>query len=205
MKLIGNGAEAKIYLDVDSDKVVKRRIEKGYRIKEIDEPLRKQRTRREARILEKLKGLVPEFIAVDEEKMEMSMQYIEGQLVKEAIDILNDKKRDKIMQKIGENVGRMHLLNVAHGDLTTSNMILSGNDVKLIDFGLSFVSDKIEDKAVDIHLLKHALESKHYQHFEKLFASFLEGYKRINPEFNQVIERFKLVEKRGRYKRRMGS
>ena len=31
----------------------------------------------------------------------------------------------------------------------------------MIDFGLSFVSNKIEDKAVDIYVLKRALISSH--------------------------------------------
>ena len=39
-KLIAQGAEAKIFLD--KDKIIKQRVEKDYRIKEIDGKLRKQ-------------------------------------------------------------------------------------------------------------------------------------------------------------------
>ena len=44
--------------------------------------------------------------------------------------------------------------------------ILKNGKVYFIDFGLGFFSNKTEDKAVDLHLLKQALESKHYQIFE---------------------------------------
>jgi hypothetical protein len=40
--------------------------------------------------------------------------------------------------------------NIAFGDI----------HVFLIDFGLSFISSRIEDKAVDLHVLKQAIEAK---------------------------------------------
>ena len=50
-KKIGQGAEASVFLDRD---IIKRRFEKSYRIPEIDNPLRKFRTRRESKILSTL-------------------------------------------------------------------------------------------------------------------------------------------------------
>ena len=46
----------------------------------------------------------------------------------------------------------------------------------LIDFGLSSYSHKIEDKAVDLYVLKRALISLH-TNSDKLFDLFLEKYK----------------------------
>src|SRR3989344_5044254 len=66
-----------------------------------------------------------------------------------------------------------------------------------IDFGLGFHSHKLEDKAVDLHLLKQALEAKHFEHWEILFKEFIKGYK--NPK---VLEQLRKVESRGRYKDR---
>ena len=81
-------------------------------------------------------------------------------------------------------------------------MILSKeNKIFFIDFGLSFFSDKTEDKAVDLHLLKKALESKHYKIFEECFKAALEGYKKSD-NYEAIIKRFQIVEKRGRYKER---
>ena len=57
----------------------------------------------------------------------------------------------------------MHSLNVIHGDLTTSNLMLRENSdsVVVIDFGLSFVSTLAEDKAVDLYVLERAFASTH--------------------------------------------
>lgn len=71
--------------------------------------------------------------------------------------------------------------------------------VYFIDFGLGFESHKIEDKAVDLHLIKQALEAKHFKNFEKFFEAVLHGYK-ISKHYKEVMERFRKVETRGRYK-----
>jgi Kae1-associated kinase Bud32 len=72
--------------------------------------------------------------------------------------------------------------------------------VYFIDFGLGFHSSKIEDKAVDLHLLRQALEAKHFKNWEILFKEVLKGYSEYK-DSKKVLERFKAVERRGRYKR----
>ena len=203
MKLIGNGAEARVYLDASKNIVLKRRIEKGYRIFEIDKKLRVWRTRREAKVLAKLGDICPDVVDVSEN--EIFMSYLEGPMVKDAVDGMVKSKSLKIFSLIGEKVSEMHSMDVIHGDLTTSNMIVLGKDVKLIDFGLSFSTNKIEHKAVDVHLFKQALESKHHEHFKVYFDSFLKGYRKGNIAYSEVIDRLEKVEKRGRYKRRVGA
>ena len=200
MKLIGNGAEARVYLDAKKNIVLKRRIEKGYRITEIDKKLRVRRTRREAKVLAKLGDICPDVVDVFDN--DISMNYLEGPMVKDVVDGMIKSKSLKIFKLVGEKVSKMHSMNVIHGDLTTSNMIVLGNDVKLIDFGLSFSTDKAEHKAVDVHLFKQALESKHHEHFKIYFESFLKGYKKGNIDYSEVIDRLEKVEKRGRYKRK---
>jgi len=68
----------------------------------------------------------------------------------------------------------------------------------IIDFGLGFFSSKQEDKAVDLHLIKQALEAKHYQNHEELFNNLLKGYKW--KDSRKIINRLKIVERRGRHK-----
>lgn len=195
MKRISGGAEAEIYLD--GSKIIKKRIPKSYRIKEIDVPLRKTRTRKEAKILEKLpkEVLHPSLIKMDDTEMNIEMDFIPGDKVR---DIL-DKKLD-ICEEIGEKIALMHNSGIVHGDLTTSNMILCKGKVYLIDFGLSYFTDKIEDMAVDLHLLKQALESKHYKIFEKAFKLMMEGYKSKSKNYSEIKKRFDIVELRGRNK-----
>jgi len=78
-------------------------------------------------------------------------------------------------------------------------MILKDNLVYFIDFGLSFESQKTEDKAVDMHLIKEALEAKHFSNSRELFSYILKGYKK-SPNASSVLKRLEIVEKRGRYK-----
>ncbi len=196
MEIIAQGAEA--VLLKDKNEIIKERIKKNYRIKEIDERLRKFRTKREAKVIDKLEGISPKLIEMDDKKMKIEMEFIEGKLLR---DYLDEKNFEEICNKIGENIAFIHDQNIIHGDLTTSNMILKNNEIKFIDFGLSFFSHKIEDKAVDMHLLKQALESKHYEFWERAFNSVLKGYKKSQTS-NEVIKRLEQVEKRGRYKQK---
>ena len=163
MKLISIGAEAKIYLD--NDVIIKKRLSKNYRLKDVDDKLRKFRTRREAKILEKLPSeiLGPKLISVDDKNMEIKMTYVRGQKVRDILENNID-----ICKEIGEKLALMHNSKIIHGDLTTSNMIYD-KQLFFIDFGLSYFSQKIEDKAVDLHLLRQALESKHYKIYDKAF------------------------------------
>jgi TP53 regulating kinase-like protein len=198
-KIIGRGAEA--VLTRKDSHLVKDRIKKSYRIDILDDKLRKQRTRKEAKLLAKASKLipVPEIIKTDE-KEKIEMEFLEGKKLSEHLDEL--KNAEEICKEIGENMAKLHDAGIIHGDLTTSNMILSDKDNKVyfIDFGLGFESKKIEDKAVDLHLIKQALEAKHFRNFEKFFQSVLEGYK-TSKHHIATIARLKAVEKRGRYKK----
>jgi Kae1-associated kinase Bud32 len=200
-KIIYSGAEAILYKD--GNKLVKERISKGYRHPFIDNMKRKYPTRRENKLLTKAMKVgmnVPQVIEADEKKMKVTMEYLKGDVLKNTLDDYNKRKREKVCKKIGEQTALMHDNNIIHGDLTTSNMILN-DEVYFIDFGLGFISAKDEDKAVDIHLLKQAFESKHYKHYEELYNFFLKGYKKSKNSKN-VLERLEKVELRGRYKRK---
>ena len=195
MKIICQGAEAILYQE--KNKLIKERIPKTYRIKEIDDKLRKFRTRREGKILEKASINVPKIFKIDDNNMKIEMEFIPGKLLKDILDGLSISERNKICRQIGQEISKLHEQNIIHGDLTTSNMIYYKDKIYFIDFGLSFFSHKIEDKAVDLHLLKQALESKHYKHFESTFKTILSSYKN-----KEVLSRLQIVEKRGRYKRK---
>ena len=69
-----------------------------------------------------------------------------------------------------------------------------------VDFGLSFLSERIEDRAVDLHLFRQALESKHYRIWEKAYKSALDGYKSEAKKAEEILKRLEIVERRGRYK-----
>ena len=200
-KLVAQGAEAKLFLE--DGRILKNRFQKKYRLSELDNKLRGFRTRREAKVLEKLAAInfpAPKLIRNDE-KENLILEKIEGNLVK---DILEKYDFKKLCSEIGKKVAILHNNSIIHGDLTTSNMILN-KEIYFIDFGLSFFSDKAEDKAVDLHLLKEALESKHYQIWEECFKCVLDTYKKEAEGSNETFKRLEAVEKRGRYRAKKGS
>ena len=196
MKQIAQGAEAKIYLT--DNKIIKDRFKKEYRIEEIDKKLRKSRTKKESKIFDRLKEInfpSPRLIETDK-KQKIVMEYIKGPKVR---DILEKKDYKKLSEEIGKKLAILHNNNIIHGDLTTSNMILS-KEIYFIDFGLSYDSHKVEDKAVDLHLLKQALESKHYKIWEDCFKEAVKAYKKESDNPAEIFKRLETVEKRGRYK-----
>lgn len=197
-EIIGRGAEA--ILIHKEGKLIKNRIRKTYRIEILDEKLRKQRTKKEAKLLNKAGKLIPApKVLKTDEKQEIDMEFIPGLKLSDGLD--NLPNAEEICKSIGEQIAKLHDADIIHGDLTTSNMILSSKDNKVyfIDFGLGFESKKAEDKAVDLHLIKQALEAKHFNNFEKFFQAVLEGYK-ASKHHAATLARLKAVEKRGRYK-----
>src|SRR3989338_3067788 len=198
MKVIARGAEAIITLK--NNIVTKNRIEKSYRYPDLDKKIRKLRTRSESKILQKASKIVnvPKVINVDEKNTKIELEYIEGKRLSEYLEKTNYKK---MSEKIGKGLAKLHDNNIIHGDLTTSNLILNEkkNKVYFIDFGLGFHSPRIEDKAVDLHLIKQALEAKHQTIHEGAFKSVIEGYQK-SKSAKRTIEQLEKVEKQGRYK-----
>lgn len=197
-KILAIGAEAVIYFK--NNFVIKKRVKKSYRIKELDDKIRKLRTRGEAKLIERASKVVcvPVISKSDENTKEIVMEFIDGKKLSEHLNDFDLKEQKKIVRKIGDGVAKLHDENVIHGDLTTSNMILKNEDIFFIDFGLGFYSIKIEDRAVDLYLLKQALEAKHFENFKILFGEILKNYKSENR--GKVLKQLKKVEKRRRYK-----
>ncbi|HIH52393.1 MAG TPA: Kae1-associated serine/threonine protein kinase [Nanoarchaeota archaeon] len=199
-KIFNRGAEALIYFD--GKQVIKKRIPKSYRLPELDKKIIKRRTKSETKILKKASSIsnVP---CPNESKKEgiILMPLIDGEKLSEKLNSYEKKKQIEVMKKIGKEISKIHKEGIIHGDLTTSNMILKGNGVYIIDFGLGSLNGKDEQKGVDIHLLKEALDSKHFENSKNLFLAFKKGYESLNKnESKKVFEKLKKIEKRGRYK-----
>jgi len=205
--LIKKGAEASIYLeDWHGRKVIfKRRHPKKYRIPELDRALQIQRTKHEPQMMHKAKKAgvpTPIVFMIDLKEATIIMEFVEGKQVKQILNNLRREERINLCHQIGILVGKLHKNNLIHGDLTTSNMILTpyGNIV-FIDFGLSELNVELEAKGVDLHLMKRALASTHYKYADECFNAIMEGYKEIMGEkiTNEVLNKIREIEKRGRY------
>ncbi|MBM3895849.1 MAG: Kae1-associated serine/threonine protein kinase [Thaumarchaeota archaeon] len=202
MKLIKKGAEGDLYLTTwnKQKSILKIRKKKAYRNPLLDEKIRRQRTIREAQIIVEAKSFgidTPLIYLVDIKNCSILMQHIEGILVRD----LPDSKLVRCCKKIGQIVGTLHKNGIMHGDLTTSNFILSKNKLVTIDFGLANKTNKADDHAIDLRLLKEILNSAHVHIMQKAWTSFLSGYKTTvgSTRLAQVTNLVSVIESRGRY------
>ncbi|MDD3175643.1 MAG: KEOPS complex kinase/ATPase Bud32 [Candidatus Nanoarchaeia archaeon] len=195
MEIISQGAEAVIEL-IDG-KIHKKRISKSYRHPKLDNKIRIFRTKREQKVMKKLSELgvnVPKLFS-SEDEYTIVMEYVDGKRLRDELPMQKDK-----LILVGEWLAKMHDEGIIHGDLTTSNILLDKKDnLFLIDFGLSFFSQKIEDMAVDIHLLKQAFQSTHYKEADELFEQFLKGYSGAK-NLDKIMLQLNEVQLRGKNK-----
>jgi len=200
--LKAKGAEANIYPGswLHYDAIVKERIKKEYRIKEIDEDLRRSRAKNEAKLFNEAKKcgvLTPLLFDINLEKASIKMENIEGKPLNEIIGDLKPEKRKKICETIGEDIAKLHEHGIIHGDITTSNIIMKDESLVFIDFGLGKFSQETEDRGVDLLVLKKALKSTHYSIWRECFKSILKGYERVSSI--DIKPKIKDIEDRGRY------
>lgn len=199
MQLIRQGAEAKLFKTKFGGKqaLLKARIPKAYRNRELDESIRARRTTGEANLLRKARALgikTPRVYSVDKTKKEIAMEFLQGERLK---DILNEKKLE-FCRQAGQAIATMHENALIHGDLTTSNIMVKGKELYFIDFGLGKTSKKLEDKAVDLLVFKKTFEATHVELMPKGWQLILEGYLENNGK-KEVLAQTKRVEERVRY------
>lgn len=211
-EIMAKGAEANIYQDqyLEEEVLSKKRIPKGYRIKEIDQYLRKKRTRKEAKLLGESKRcgvITPLVYHVDEENSTIILEKVKGKDVKELFNGKNKLEISEILaisKSIGVNVARLHNCGIIHGDLTTSNIIQRNRenhqeaDIVFIDFGLGKNSNLFEDKGVDLLVFKKAINGIHHDISQECFNSILEGYQGAD-DYKKIVAKIEEIESRGRY------
>ena len=144
----------------------------------------------------------PTIFMVDVADTNIVMEFVEGKQVKEVLDNVSKEERLSLCKLIGRMIGRLHNHGIIHGDLTTSNMILTPyGKVVFVDFGLSERSIELEPKGVDLHLMKRTLHSTHYKHAKESYKAVMEGYAESvgQEEAKKVTAKIREIEKRGRY------
>jgi len=200
------GAEARLDSDtwLGREVVVKQRVVKGYRHPDLDSAIRNARIKNEARLMSEARraGIaVPIIYSIDLARNRIVMEEIKGVRVKDALQSLSDDEARQVCAKIGEISAGLHRNDIVHGDLTTSNMILEGDRIVLIDFSLGSKSSEMEDKGVDMHLLEEAFHSAHHDRSE-LYDTVKDSYARSYDRGDEVLRKVREIEKRGRYTRK---
>jgi len=205
--LLKKGAEASLYLaDWHGRRVIiKTRFPKKYRPAELDAEIRSYRTVHEPQLMHEAKKAgvpTPTIFLVDLKNAAITMEFVEGKQVKQLLGSISKEERQELCVEIGKLIGRLHGHGVIHGDLTTSNMILNAEGkIFLVDFGLGEKNIELEARGVDLHLMKRALQSTHYQFSEECFESVMKGYTAVlgAEETEKVLGKIREIERRGRY------
>ena len=189
MKMVSEGAEALIYSTTlyGKEVLIKYRAPKRYRIKELDENIRKSRTKKEAKLMVRAAETgvnVPGIIGVGAN--EIYLEKINGKLLKDI------KMSAQLSKKAGEQLGRLHNAGITHGDFTPANLISSDNEIYIIDFGLAGSTSSSEERALDMLLMKRQISPE-------LYSDFVRAYSRTAKSSKETMSRLDEVEERGRY------
>ncbi|KAJ7374942.1 TP53 regulating kinase [Desmophyllum pertusum] len=216
--LLKQGAEARVYKTEFYKKktIIKERFTKSYRHPSLDEKLTHRRTNQEVRSMLRCRkaGIcTPAVYFVDYTTHCIYMEEIENCVT--ARDHVNnlldtpsgesEKSLQILAEKIGFSLAAMHNVDCVHGDLTTSNILIKTgfDNIILIDFGLSFVSQLAEDKGVDLYVLERAFLSTH-PNTEQLFKTVLESYRKKANKAEEIIKKLDEIRMRGRKRTMVG-
>jgi Kae1-associated kinase Bud32 len=184
--------------------LVKERDSKAYRPKALDDRLRRERTRTEARLLVEARRLgvrTPILYDIDLVHHRITMEELPGATLKK---LLEDHPVDAEplvapIREFGRALGRLHGGGISHGDLTSSNLLLPEGPSAppaFLDLSMGSRSPGVEELGIDLHLVEDDLKALHPKG-EALFRVFLEGYSEGNPEGGRDV-RARAKEIRGR-------
>lgn len=199
------GAEASVELSEHT--VVKSRHAKAYRHDLLDQHLRETRTAAEARLLHAArKAGVPTPVIED-----IDLQT--GQLTLEFVgeEDLRDGISPPRMRAMGRHLVRLHEAGIVHGDATVRNVRVASTEpgiggdgrVYVIDFGLGFYSDHVEDYAMDLHVLAQSLDgtvSDATAHLEAVLDGYTTGARDGSVDPIAVRRQLEEIGQRGRYR-----
>lgn len=190
------GAEAVV--TVDDDRVVKERRPKEYRHPTLDRRLRSERTRSEARLTSEARrhGVpTPVVYDVDPENGTLVFEHVGTADLRAALSAHR-------VRSVGHHLARLHAAGFVHGDPTTRNIRVGEsrggeNDrTYLIDFGLGYYTDDIEDYAMDLHVFAQSLAGT-ADDAEFLRRACEESYTESGD--SSVLSQLREIEGRGRY------
>ena len=204
------GAESKLFLKkwFHLPALHKVRFPISYRIKELDFQFRKSRTIHEAKLLAKAKEAgvrTPIIFEIDILNTTLVLEYLDGEILKTLLPKISKKEIQEICEQLGEDIGKLHNAGIIHGDLTTSNIIKNPNEKQLafVDFGLGYISDRLEDFGIDLFLLERAFRNTHSTIFTTAWKMVIKGYRKTSTNSKDIENKLLEISSRGRYSERM--
>ena len=200
---IAKGAEASVFISefLGRESITKTRFRKEYRQKELDDRIRSSRLRNEAKLLKDARNAgvrTPVIYDIDIETCSLVMERVCGKMVKEVLEN-NEDDPEAICSEIGKMIATLHNSKICHGDLTTSNMMLTDDGrICLLDISMGSSPADQEDMGVDIHLFERAFTSAHPELSSALEAA-MRSYVEHKIDGGRIIEKVEEIKGRGRY------
>jgi TP53 regulating kinase-like protein len=145
---------------------------------------------------------VPSIIGLDMETNTILMTHVNGTVARDSLDEITLKHAKKLFKLLGEQMGLLHSAGIVHGDLTTSNIIVTPTgDPFILDFGMSRRSSDPEDRGVDLHLLQRSLTITHLKDSSVLVNALMTGYAKTAGEdmLKSSLKKAREIARRGRY------
>ncbi|ALG82841.1 bifunctional N(6)-L-threonylcarbamoyladenine synthase/serine/threonine protein kinase [Halanaeroarchaeum sulfurireducens] len=184
------GAEAVV--TVEDGLVTKRRVPKTYRHPALDERLRRERTVEEARLTHDARRAgvpTPVLRDVDVRESTLVVEFVGERDLRDAVGTTR-------VQSVGEHLATIHGEGIVSGDPTTRNVRVDGPRTYLIDFGLGYYSQDVEDHAMDLHVFEQSLRGTADEP-EPLVSAFEGAYADAGQD--AVLDQLRAIEGRGRY------
>ena len=186
------GSEARV--DFDANTVWKRRLPKPYRNPDMDLRLRRHRTNVEARLTHEARKIgvpTPLIKGIDPLNFTLEFQKVGDADLSEGLNLQR-------VENVVNYLSLLHSSGIVHGDPTTRNIRIdsTSDKVYLIDFGLGFHTDNIEDYAMDLHIFKESLVGTS-SNYEELWNRATFVYETQGSP--HVLTRLQEIELRGRY------
>jgi len=187
--------------------LLKARDAKRYRPKPLDERLRRERTRTEARLLVDARRLgvrTPIIYDLDTDRCRLILEELPGPTLKAVLEdaSLPPAAVDGAVRRFGEALGRLHAGRISHGDLTSSNVLLPegpAGPIAFIDLSMGSRSAGLEELGIDLHLVEEDLKALSPR-ATALIRAFHAGYLAGNPTgAKDVRARAKAIRGRVRY------
>jgi len=187
--------------------LLKERDLKAYRPKALDERIRRERTRNEARLLVDARRLgvrTPILYDIDLTRHRLILEELPGPTLRQLLEDASVPVEDlaSAVRAFGRALGTLHAGSIAHGDLTSSNVLFPDGPrgpPALLDLSMGTRSPGLEELGIDLHLVEEDLKALSPKS-DALVRAFHEGYLEGNPAgAKDVRARAKAIRGRVRY------
>jgi len=187
--------------------LLKERDLKSYRPKALDDRIRRERTRNEARLLVDARRLgvrTPLIYDIDLPRHRLTLEELPGPTLRQLLEDPNVPTDDLpvAVRAFGHALGVLHAGSIAHGDLTSSNVLFPEGPrgaPAFLDLSMGTRSPGLEELGIDLHLVEEDLKALSARS-DALVRAFHEGYAEGNPAgAKDVRARAKVIRGRIRY------